>query len=101
MAWSNVLQRILQNWGLMSRLKWLFNSDFKACPATGVGKMAEYHPQHQDQTGVTKAVYIVLALLDLPENLANQFIEDLVEQKALVSRGWLHLPEHRIEFERR
>ncbi|HDL5516550.1 TPA: SelB C-terminal domain-containing protein, partial [Mannheimia haemolytica] len=80
--------------------KWLFNSDFKAQAQQRVlEKMAEYHLQHQDQIGVTKARLYRIALLDLPENLANQFIEDLVEQKALVnSRGWLHLPEHRIEL---
>lgn len=40
-----------------------------------------------------------MALLDLPESLANQFIEELVAENRLAnSRGWLHLPEHRIEF---
>ena len=39
-------------------------------------------------------------MLDLPENLANQFIDDLVEKKQLTnSRGWIHLPDHRIEFD--
>ncbi|MEG9531127.1 selenocysteine-specific translation elongation factor [Mannheimia indoligenes] len=80
--------------------KWLFNADFKAQAQQRVlEKMAEYHQQHQDQIGVTKARLYRIALLDLPEHLANQFIDDLVEQKVLAnSRGWLHLPEHRIEF---
>lgn len=80
--------------------KWLFNADFKAQSQQRVlEKMAEYHQQHQDQVGVTKARLYRIALLDLPENLANQFVDDLVEPKALAnSRGWLHLPEHRIEF---
>ncbi|QIM67616.1 selenocysteine-specific translation elongation factor [Mannheimia granulomatis] len=88
--------------GFNTSSKWVFTSEFKTQAQQKVlEKMAEYHGQHQDQIGVTKARLYRIALLDLPENLANQFIDDLVEQKQLTnSRGWLHLPAHRIEFDK-
>ena len=86
--------------GFDTSSKWVFNASFKTEAQQRVmAKIAEYHQQHQDQIGVTKARLYRIALLDLPELLAYQFIDDLVEQKQLTnSRGWLHLPEHRIEF---
>ncbi|QLD34080.1 selenocysteine-specific translation elongation factor [Mannheimia varigena] len=86
--------------GFDTSSKWVFNASFKTEAQQRVmEKIAEYHQQHQDQIGVTKARLYRIALLDLPEPLAYQFIDDLVEQKQLTnSRGWLHLPEHRIEF---
>lgn len=88
--------------GFNTSSKWVFTSEFKMQSQQKVlEKMAEYHGKHQDQIGVTKARLYRIALLDLPENLANQFINDLVEQKQLTnSRGWLHLPDHRIEFDK-
>lgn len=81
--------------------KWAFTNAFKTAAQQRVlEKMAEYHQQHQDQLGVTKARLYRIALLDLPEPLAYQFIDELVETNQLTnSRGWLHLPEHRIEFD--
>ncbi|QLB41788.1 selenocysteine-specific translation elongation factor [Mannheimia pernigra] len=80
--------------------KWLFNHEFKAqAQQRVIENITTYHQQHQDQIGVTKARLYRMALLDLPESLANQFIEELVAENRLAnSRGWLHLPEHRIEF---
>lgn len=81
--------------------KWVFTAEFKNTAQQNVlAKIGEYHQQHQDQLGVTKARLYRIALLDLPETLAYQFIDELVETKQLTnSRGWLHLPEHRIEFD--
>lgn len=86
--------------GFNTSSKWVYTAEFKAQAQQNVlEKMAEYHAQHQDQVGVTKARLYRIALLDLPESLANQFIDDLIEQKQLAnSRGWVHMPEHRIEF---
>lgn len=80
--------------------KWLFNHEFKSqAQQRVIENITTYHQQHQDQIGVTKARLYRMALLDLPESLANQFIEELVAENRLAnSRGWLHLPEHRIEF---
>lgn len=80
--------------------KWLFNHEFKAqAQQRVIENITTYHQQHQDQIGVTKTRLYRMALLDLPESLANQFIEELVAENRLAnSRGWLHLPEHRIEF---
>ncbi|QLB15763.1 selenocysteine-specific translation elongation factor [Mannheimia granulomatis] len=88
--------------GFNTSSKWVYTAEFKTQAQQKVlEKMAEYHGKHQDQIGVTKARLYRIALLDLPENLANQFIDDLVEQKQLTnSRGWLHLPAHRIEFDK-
>lgn len=87
--------------GFKTFSKWVFTDEFKTQSQQKVlDKMAEYHGKHQDQIGVTKARLYRIALLNLPENLASRFIDDLVEQKQLTnSRGWLHLPEHRIEFD--
>ena len=62
--------------------------------------MAAYHAEHQDQLGVTKARLYRMALLAQPEALANFLIDTLIEEKQLLqTRGWIHLPDHRIEFD--
>lgn len=62
-------------------------------------KLAEYHSLHQDQLGVAKARLRRMALLELPEKLGLAFIDDLLTTQLLAqTRGWLHLPDHRIEF---
>lgn len=80
--------------------KWLFSADFKqAMFARLLEKLGEYHIQHADQVGVTKARLYRIAALDQPESLVYRFIDELIAQGSLAqSRGWLHLPEHKIAF---
>lgn len=80
--------------------KWIFTAEFKQqIQQRIIEKLSEYHQNHNDQLGVTKARLYRIAVLDQPEPLAYQFIDDLIESKQLVqTRGWIHLPNHRIEF---
>ena len=86
---------------LGSSQKWLYQAGFKQQLQTQVlEKMAAYHAEHQDQLGVTKARLYRMALLAQPEALANFLIDTLIEEKQLLqTRGWIHLPDHRIEFD--
>ena len=81
--------------------KWLYQAGFKQqLQAQVLEKMAAYHAEHQDQLGVTKARLCRMALLAQPEALANFLIDTLIEEKQLLqTRGWIHLPDHRIEFD--
>ena len=80
--------------------KWIFTAEFKQrIQQSIIEKLTEYHQNHNDQLGVTKARLYRIAALDQPEQLAYQFIDDLIENKQLAqTRGWVHLPNHRIEF---
>lgn len=80
--------------------KWLFSADFKRqLQQTILTKLADYHAQHPDQVGVTKARLYRIAALGQPEPLIYRLIDELLEQGSLAhSRGWLHLPEHKIAF---
>ena len=80
--------------------KWIFTSEFKRKVQQNIiEKLTEYHQNHNDQLGVTKARLYRIAALDQPEPLAYQFIDELIEYKQLAqTRGWIHLPSHRIEF---
>lgn len=86
---------------LGSSQKWLYQAGFKQqLQAQVLEKMATYHAEHQDQLGVTKARLYRMALLAQPEALANFLIDTLIEEKQLLqTRGWIHLPDHRIEFD--
>lgn len=86
---------------LGSSQKWLYQAGFKQqLQAQVLEKMAAYHAEHQDQLGVTKARLYRMALLAQPEALANFLIDTLIEEKQLLqTRGWIHLPDHRIEFD--
>ncbi|KAE9540115.1 selenocysteine-specific translation elongation factor [Ursidibacter maritimus] len=80
--------------------KWLFNNAFKQQVQQNIiDKLSEYHQQHNDQLGVTKARLHRIAALDQPEDLIYHFIDELLaEQKLSQTRGWIHTPDHRIEF---
>ena len=86
---------------LGSSQKWLYQAGFKQqLQAQVLEKIAAYHAEHQDQLGVTKARLYRMALLAQPEALANFLIDTLIEEKQLLqTRGWIHLPDHRIEFD--
>lgn len=86
--------------GFGTNAEWIYNPAFKETAQQKVlVKLAEYHSLHQDQLGVAKSRLRRMALLEWPEKLGLTFIDDLLEHKQLVqTRGWLHLPDHRIEF---
>ena len=64
-----------------------------------VEKLTEYHANHQDQLGLSKTRLYRMAVLEQPEVLALQLMDELVAKGELAqTRGWLHLPDHRIEF---
>ncbi|WP_439256989.1 selenocysteine-specific translation elongation factor [Lonepinella sp. BR2271] len=61
--------------------------------------LSNYHQQHPDQVGLGKARLYRMATLNQPEKLIYHFMQDLLVQGKLQQRrGWLHLPEHKIEF---
>ena len=40
-----------------------------------------------------------MTALNQPENLINHFIDEMLKEGRLQqTRGWLHLPEHKIQF---
>jgi len=58
-----------------------------------------YHEQHNDQLGVSKARLYRMATLNQPENLIHHFIDEMLDDGRLQqTRGWIHLPEHKIQF---
>lgn len=81
--------------------EWLYTPAFKhQLQQQIVTKLADYHALHNDQIGVTKARLGRIAALNQPEPLVYHFIEELVAEQSLSqTRGWLHTPEHRIEFD--
>ncbi|MBF0785616.1 selenocysteine-specific translation elongation factor [Muribacter muris] len=80
--------------------KWLYTHAFQQQLRQQIlAKLADYHAQHNDQIGVTKARLYRIAALHQPELLVYHIIEQLLADKRLSqTRGWLHLPDHRIEF---
>lgn len=80
--------------------KWLLSPPFKsALQQRLVEKLHDYHVQHNDQVGVTKARLYRMAALEQPENLVYQLIDELISLGKLAqSRGWVHTPDHKIEF---
>lgn len=99
-TWQCLPQSLAQ-WGLPTESRWLYQPIFQAqLQDTVLAKMAEYHAEHQDQLGVTKARLYRIALLEQPEKLAFFLIDELIAAGKLVNtRGWIHLPDHRIEFD--
>lgn len=79
---------------------WLLGNHFRQkLQQRLVEKLTEYHTQHNDQLGVTKARLYRIAALEQPEKLVYQIIEELLESGLLAqTRGWIHTPNHRIEF---
>lgn len=79
---------------------WLLGNHFRQkLQQRLVEKLTEYHAQHNDQLGVTKARLYRIAALEQPEKLVYLVIDELLENGMLAqSRGWIHTPSHRIEF---
>ena len=94
------LDQALSERGAVRYQDWCFNADYaqektqQILTALGV-----YHEQHNDQLGVSKALLYRMAALNQPENLINHLIDEMLENGSLQqTRGWLHLPEHKIQF---
>ena len=79
---------------------WCFNADYQAQKTTQIlTALSDYHLQHGDQLGVSKARLYRIAALNQPEKLIYHFIDELLVQGQLQqTRGWLHLPTHKIQF---
>ncbi|VEB22647.1 selenocysteine-specific translation elongation factor [Avibacterium volantium] len=79
---------------------WAFSQDYQQRQSDKlIETLANYHQQQPDQLGLSKARLYRIAAINQPETLIYHFIENLLEQnKIQQTRGWLHLPEHKIRF---
>ncbi|MFZ7171693.1 selenocysteine-specific translation elongation factor [Avibacterium avium] len=79
---------------------WAFSQDYQQTQSNKlIETLANYHQQQPDQLGLSKARLYRIAAINQPETLIYHFIENLLEQnKIQQTRGWLHLPEHKIRF---
>lgn len=93
-------QADVERLGLNVHGKWLFSEAFKQqIQQRIVAKISEYHENHNDQLGVTKARLYRIAVLEQPEELAYQLIDELLASKQLAqTRGWIHSPDHKMEL---
>ncbi|TYG34534.1 selenocysteine-specific translation elongation factor [Lonepinella koalarum] len=94
------LATILQQNHAVRFQQWCFNQDYQAEKNQQIlTALSNYHQQHPDQVGLGKARLYRIATLNQPEKLIYHFIDELLAQgKLQQTRGWLHLPEHKIEF---
>ena len=79
---------------------WCFNADYQTQQTAKIlTALSAYHSQHSDQLGVSKARLYRIAAINQAEKLIYHFIDQLLEKGQLQqTRGWLHLPEHKIQF---
>ncbi|WP_315567580.1 selenocysteine-specific translation elongation factor [Aggregatibacter aphrophilus] len=79
---------------------WCFNGAYQQEKTQQIlTALADYHAQHGDQLGLSKARLYRIATLNQPENLIYHFIEEMLDEGQLQqTRGWLHLPSHKIQF---
>lgn len=94
------LDQLLQQTGHIRVQDWCFNQGYQQQQQQKIqGSLAQYHQQHPDQLGVGKARLYRMASLAQPEALIYHFIQQLLTQGTLQqTRGWLHSPEHKIQF---
>ncbi|MDG2942063.1 selenocysteine-specific translation elongation factor [Exercitatus varius] len=80
--------------------EWCFNRDYQQQKIHQILTALEhYHAAHSDQVGLGKARLYRIAALQQPEKLIYHLIDQLLADGRLQqSRGWLHLPTHRIQF---
>lgn len=80
--------------------EWIFNKDYQTIQTQRLEEaLANYHQNQPDQIGLSKARLYRIAAVNQPETLIYYFIDDLLKQGKLhQTRGWLHLPEHKIHF---
>ena len=79
---------------------WCFNHDYQAQTTSRImTALSDYHALHADQLGVGKARLYRIVAPNQPEKLIYHFIDELLALgKLQQTRGWLHLPEHKIRF---
>ncbi|OOF55785.1 selenocysteine-specific translation elongation factor [Rodentibacter myodis] len=94
------LAEALAQCGAVRYQDWCFNQDYVQQKTQQILTALEtYHTQHNDQLGVSKARLHRMAALNQPENLIYHLIDEMLEEgKLQQTRGWLHLPEHKIQF---
>lgn len=97
---SSQLDEALAQREAMRYQDWCFNADYAEEKTRQIlTALGCYHEQHNDQLGVSKARLYRMATLNQPENLIYHFIDEMLENgKLQQTRGWLHLPEHKIRF---
>ena len=97
---ESALAQILENLGARRYQNWCFNAAYQQTQETAlVNALAQYHAEHDDQIGLGKARLYRIAALNRPEGLIYHFIDEMLQDGRLAqSRGWLHLPEHRLSF---
>ncbi|MDH2998315.1 selenocysteine-specific translation elongation factor [Pasteurellaceae bacterium LFhippo2] len=101
LLWAEQLfAKDIESLGYQQTSRWIFSAKFKQqLQQRIVEQLSEYHQQHNDQLGVTKARLYRIVALEQPEELVYSFIDELIENKQLSqTRGWIHTPDHRIEF---
>ena len=97
---ENQLVEALAENGDIRFQNWCFNRDYQREKTQQIlTTLATYHEQHNDQLGLSKARLYRIATLNQPENLIYHFIEEMLDEGQLQqTRGWLHLPSHKIQF---
>lgn len=97
---TNSLFHLIQQNGDLLFQDWAFNADYQQQQKDKIlTALADYHQQHSDQLGVSKARLYRIVAVNQPEKLIYYFIEQLLEENLLQqTRGWFHLPEHKICF---
>lgn len=80
--------------------EWIFSKEYQQYQQKQLLAVLEnFHAQHQDQLGVSKARLWRMAAINQPMSLIIHFIDQLVSEKVLLqTNGWLHLPQHQIAF---
>lgn len=94
------LMTLLAQTGQRRFEQWCFNEDYQQQKTQQIlTALADYHQQYDDQIGVSKARLYRMAALNQPEKLIYHLMELLLQKGELQqTRGWLHLPAHRIQF---
>ncbi len=94
------LQHLQQQQHLLLYRDWVFSLHYQQQQQqTLLQHLAQFHQQHQDQQGVSKARLWRMSALHQPMALIFHFIDQLTaQQQMLQANGWLHLPEHQINF---
>lgn len=105
LAWAEQLtepqlQALLQENQHIQFQQWCFNRDYQQQQISKlVTALDQYHQQYNDQIGISKARLYRMACLNQPQALIYHFIDELLDKEQLhQTRGWLHLPSHKIQF---
>lgn len=98
---ASQLDAALAESGAVRYQDWCFNADYAQEKTQQIlTALATYHEQHNDQLGVSKARLYRMAALNQPENLIYHLIDEMLDRGTLQqTRGWLHLPDHKIQFD--